>query len=280
MGPNLITGPAFNFGYAGASFGQSAGFFNVRPDDVAKSIDDHPLDVACHEPQRVVFSGDLGIGLNSANRLTVGGNAGFSGSVGIGTIDTPLARLEVRGPDTSGSTAAFTVFGSGGLPGFTVYDDRTAFIGTFDGSSTQHLCVSPGGRFAFCSSAAEYVATIDAGAGFPTTADLVIMAPAVSNPYDDTHSPFTVQKAATPCDANLLGFIVNPELGAEGVKVNDHYLPLAMYGYFPAKVTMETGVIKRGDAITSSSKAGYGMKATGACKVIGYARFKMPSARG
>jgi hypothetical protein len=53
--------------------------------------------------------------------------------------------------------------------------------------------------------------------------------------------------------------------------VNDHYLPLAIYGYFPAKVTLENGAIKRGDPLTSSSKPGYGMKATSACKIIGYA---------
>jgi hypothetical protein len=35
MGPNLASGPAFNFGYGGASFGRSAGFFNVRPDAAA-----------------------------------------------------------------------------------------------------------------------------------------------------------------------------------------------------------------------------------------------------
>ncbi|MEM6703810.1 MAG: tail fiber domain-containing protein [Acidobacteriota bacterium] len=35
MGPNPITGPAFNFGYSGASFGRSSGFINVRPDALA-----------------------------------------------------------------------------------------------------------------------------------------------------------------------------------------------------------------------------------------------------
>jgi hypothetical protein len=99
----------------------------------------------------------------------------------------------------------------------------------------------------------------------------VSIAPAVTNPYGDTHGPFTVQKSATAGDPNLLGFIVKPESGADGPKLNDHYLPLAIYGYFPAKVTMENGAIKRGDAITSSSKAGYGMKATSACKIVGYA---------
>src|SRR6266852_9517827 len=32
IGVDPINGPAFNFGYAGASFGRSSGFFNVRPD--------------------------------------------------------------------------------------------------------------------------------------------------------------------------------------------------------------------------------------------------------
>ncbi|MEM6702652.1 MAG: tail fiber domain-containing protein [Acidobacteriota bacterium] len=31
IGPDLISGPAFNFGYSGASFGVGSGFFNVRP---------------------------------------------------------------------------------------------------------------------------------------------------------------------------------------------------------------------------------------------------------
>jgi hypothetical protein len=36
-------------------------------------------------------------------------------------------------------------------------------------------------------------------------------------------------------------------------------------------VTLENGVIHRGDPLTSSSKPGYAMKATSACKIIGYA---------
>ena len=32
MGPDVAAGPAFNYGYSGATFGRSSGFFNVRPD--------------------------------------------------------------------------------------------------------------------------------------------------------------------------------------------------------------------------------------------------------
>jgi hypothetical protein len=191
------------------------------------------------------------------------------GNVGIGTT-TPSARLTVRGPDTSFFTSAFQVNDSNGNYGFFVRDNRTVGIGALAGPTTTHACYNTN-TFAACSSAAEYVPAIDDGVGYAEAADLVSIAPSIKNPYDDEHSPFVVTKAAKPCDDNLLGFIVNPESGADGKKLNEHYLPLAIYGYFPAKVTLENGAIKRGDPITSSSKPGYGMKATQACKIIGYA---------
>jgi hypothetical protein len=102
-------------------------------------------------------------------------------------------------------------------------------------------------------------------------AEVVSFAPETDNPYGDEHSPFVVTQSTTACDPNLLGFIIDPTSGASGKKLNEHYLPLAIYGYFPVKVTTENGAIKRGDGLTSSSMAGVAMKATQACKIIGYA---------
>jgi hypothetical protein len=193
-----------------------------------------------------------------------------NGNVGIG-MTNPIAKLDVKGADTSPSTRALEVVNSNNNIGLQVWDDGAVTIGTLVGSTTTHACFTGGLNFAGCSSAAEYVPSIDSGAGFPETADLVSIAPAVTNPYGDAHGPFIVQKSVTACDPNLLGFIVNPESGADGEKKNDHYLPLAIYGYFPVKVTLENGAIHRGDPLTSSSKPGYAMKATQACKIIGYA---------
>jgi hypothetical protein len=190
------------------------------------------------------------------------------GNVGIGTT-TPSAKFFVRG--TSAFTDTFVVENSVGIPGLVVRDDRTVAITSLFNSSTTHACYYGSYNFSACSSAAEYVPTIDDGSGFAEAADVVSIAPNVANPYDDEHSPFVVTKSNKPCDDNLLGYIVNPESGADGKKLNEHYLPLAIYGYFPAKVTLENGAIRRGDALTSSSKPGYGMKATQACKIIGYA---------
>lgn len=204
--------------------------------------------------------------------LTVSAN----GNVGVGVDATnPDTKLHVRTADTNSGTYVVKVEQDNGTLLFGVRNSGLVGFRTLTLPTTQHLCYSTDGAgtryLATCNSAAEYVPTIDGGHGYPETADLVSIAPDVKNPYGDAHGPFTVQKSTTACDSNLLGYIVKPESGADGVKLNDHYLPLATYGYFPAKVTMENGMIKRGDPITSSSKVGYGMKATGACKVIGYA---------
>jgi hypothetical protein len=153
-------------------------------------------------------------------------------------------------------------------------------LGTLRFTEGSHVCaaVSDGVsiidtnpvQIGVCSSAAENVPTVDAGHGFPEAGDLVSIQPGTANPYGDDHGPFVMAKSAKACDANLMGFIT-PWKRGDGRKLNEHYLPMAIYGYFPAKVTTENGPIKRGDPITSSSRPGYGMKATEACKVIGYA---------
>jgi hypothetical protein len=96
MGPNLDTGPAFNYGYAGFSFGRSAGFFNVRPD--ASAVAPNPsLRFMTANTQRMIIT-----------------NAGY---VGIGTT-SPGSLLSVAGDvDTTtryriGGTAVLSIAGS------------------------------------------------------------------------------------------------------------------------------------------------------------------------
>jgi uncharacterized small protein (DUF1192 family) len=174
--------------------------------------------------------------------------------------------LDVKG---SANLDVLHVETSDGVVGLRVSQGGYVSVQLFPGNHGG-VCQSSG-LLSLCNSAAEYVPSIDSGVGFPETADLASIAPAVSNPSNDEHSPFVVAKSSVACDPNLLGIIADPSQGADGEKKNEHYLPLSIFGYFPAKVTMENGFIHRGDAITSSSKAGYGMKATGACKIIGYA---------
>ncbi len=67
MGPNLNTGPGFNYGYAGGSFGRSAGFFNVRPDGAA-APPNPSLRFMTQNVQRMIVDneGYIGLGTNVA----------------------------------------------------------------------------------------------------------------------------------------------------------------------------------------------------------------------
>jgi hypothetical protein len=200
------------------------------------------------------------------DRMTILNN----GNVGIGNT-IPGQKLTVSAPSSNTGAQVLRVEKGNGQTSLIAHDDGTVAIGALlNAQSATHVCIGTN-FFQGCSSAAEYVPTVETGLGFPQMADLVSVERELSNPYGDDHGPFVVKKSATSCDPNLLGFLLDPELGADGKKVNEHYLPLAIYGYFPAKVTMEGGTIRRGDAITSSSTPGAGMKATGACRTIGYA---------
>jgi hypothetical protein len=193
-----------------------------------------------------------------------------NGNVGIGDSN-PGGRLIVRG---DGSTFLLRVQDQAGADALKVTNNGVvAFGALYSLSSTNHLCYHAPLNLALttCSSAAEYVPTIDRGEGLPRAADVVSIVADAGNPYGDDHAPFTVQRATTPCDRNVVGFIVDPASGADGKKVNERYLPLAIYGYFPVKVSMENGPVRRGDPLTSSSTAGYAMKSTGGCRIIGYA---------
>lgn len=218
--------------------------------------------------QGMAINTAIGRQLNiNVNGTTNAMNIDTSGKISIGSA---FASSQLYVKNSINGIDPFRVDASNGTTSFGVTASGFVAVRLLGPSGGGQVCLFSG-VLAQCASAAEYVPSIDAGFGFPETADLVSIAPEVVNPYEDEHGPFVVTKTTKACDNNLLGYIVNPEKGASGVKLNDHYLPLAIYGYFPAKVTMENGAIHRGDPLTSSSKAGYAMKATGACKIIGYA---------
>jgi hypothetical protein len=211
---------------------------------------------------------------SSLHFFTNGGAAQMTlrndGNVGIGVID-PGTKLDVRGIDSGTPSIILSVTNSNSESSLIARADRKVSIGALDGPKMTHVCALVPGPLSTCSSAAEFVPTVNVGLGAPLVGDLVSVAPLIANPFADEHAPFVVTKSAISCDSNLLGYITDPDSGADGVQLNDTYLPVAIFGYFPAKVTMEGGPIHRGDAITSSSTPGAGMKATGACRTIGYA---------
>ena len=119
MGPDLISGPGFNYGYAGSTFGRSAGFFNVRPDGSAVAPNPSLRFMTANVERMIVTNaGDVGIGTTSpTSKLRVvatGFNTGVlaSSSSGAGVVGTSGSTSGVHGSSTSG-TGVFGDSGSG-----------------------------------------------------------------------------------------------------------------------------------------------------------------------
>jgi hypothetical protein len=119
MGPDVSAGPAFNYGYAGSSFGRSAGFFNVRPD--ASAVAPNPsLRFMTANVQRMIVTntGDVGIGnLAPGAKLDVTGNINTSTQYNIGgnrilsTPGTDNAFLGFQAGLSNGSGDSNSFFG-------------------------------------------------------------------------------------------------------------------------------------------------------------------------
>ena len=185
--------------------------------------------------------------------LTVNDNLFVSGSLSIGTPATTTASLTIRSAlgDTSTNTV-FSVVSSGNTTA------RLTAAGSLllDGgvTATQQFISSGSADVA-----EEFNVLDDAGAG-----DLVI----ASNGYD-------VKKSSRSYEPSIVGVIatnpaINLQLGPE-VRSLSNAQPVALVGRVPVNVTNENGAIIVGDYITSSSRPGYGMKATKAGLVVGMA---------
>jgi len=110
MGVDMIAGPAFNFGYGGASFGRSAGFFNVRPD--ASATPPNPsLRFMTANVQRMIVTntGDVGIGTTTPSgrfHIFAAPTADVFAGIGMDMIAGPSFNLGYGGA-TFGRGAGF-----------------------------------------------------------------------------------------------------------------------------------------------------------------------------
>jgi hypothetical protein len=85
IGSDPVSGPSFNFGYGGSSFGRGAGFLNARPDASATAPNPSLRFLTANVERMIVTN---------------------TGSVGIGTT-SPSSKLHVNGGDIRVSGGAF-----------------------------------------------------------------------------------------------------------------------------------------------------------------------------
>jgi hypothetical protein len=98
----------------------------------------------------------------------------------------------------------------------------------------------------------------------------------------DSNNKLIVERAVGKYDREAIGVIsTEPGLYLKDWKADkENGRPVALAGRVPVKVTTENGSIKRGDYLTTSSKAGYAMKATEGGLIIGRAMEDFPTRQG
>jgi hypothetical protein len=99
MGPDVISGPGFNYGYAGNSFGVGAGFFNVRPATGAIGVNPS-LRFMTVDQQRMIITnaGNVGIGTSTPNqKLDVVGSVALSGNLALPASVSPSSGVITLG---------------------------------------------------------------------------------------------------------------------------------------------------------------------------------------
>ncbi|MFZ2886847.1 MAG: hypothetical protein WA021_03440, partial [Minisyncoccia bacterium] len=87
----------------------------------------------------------------------------------------------------------------------------------------------------------------------------------------DPATTSAVKFARQPYDKDLLGVVVNASMNTVGYQYAGKTTLIATQGRVPLQIVSENGGIRAGDPITSSSFAGYGMKATRPGYIIGRA---------
>jgi hypothetical protein len=164
MGPDINAGPAFNYGYAGGSFGRSAGFFNVRPD--ASAIAPNPsLRFMTTNVERMIVTntGNIGIGTtNPTTKLDVAGSINtsaqysFGGNRILGANET--SNLYV-GRGTGTSTASGNTFVGNGTGLSTTTGGNNTFVGENAGAGQSNQAGSGNVSVGYGAGATNTVAT-------------------------------------------------------------------------------------------------------------------------
>lgn len=129
MGPNLATGPALNFGYAGSSFGRGVGFFNVRPDAAAIAPNPSLRFITVNQERMIVTNtGNVGIGTsNPTAKLDV------TGIINASNYNLAGSRILSTGGSSSGLN---TFLGIGAGSSISPLADSNSFFGNGAGQST------------------------------------------------------------------------------------------------------------------------------------------------
>ncbi len=215
--------------------------------------------------------GNVGIGTTSpAQEFSVAGDIYVTSTIAIGrsTVNDSNSKLTLQSA-SAGNFVAFEVMDSTGVRNFFISaDGRFNFATLATADTSTHLCRNSGNSVAGCT--ADYPEWYP-GDGILAPMDIAVISD-VPNPVEDETAKYLMSRSSVPYESRILGVISDPVRGAAGgERKNETYLPLVLVGRVPVKVSTESGPIKIGDRITSSSIPGTGMKATTSGVTVGIA---------
>jgi hypothetical protein len=149
-GPNPASGPAFNFGYGGASFGRGAGFLNARPD--ASAVAPNPsLRFLTADVERMIVTntGNVGIGTASPSaQLHVrrtNGTARLLVEEASGTLDNNRVLVELVNKGRAQVRMRNTA-DAAGLSWFISHESNGNFGISREGTGTLEVTITPTGN--------------------------------------------------------------------------------------------------------------------------------------
>lgn len=100
MGPDPVSGPAFNFGYSGSSFGRGSGFFNARPDASATGLNPSIRFLTANVARMAITNaGNIKIAGTAVRATTEGTNHLdiFDGTAPVGTLAAGCSIFSASG---------------------------------------------------------------------------------------------------------------------------------------------------------------------------------------
>ncbi len=178
IGPNPASGPAFNVGYGGSSFGRGAGFLNVLPD--ASATAPNPslrFMTATVERMIVTNTGNVGIGTSSPSTQLHVRNTGSGGKIlaenASGTT-TPRELLEIR----NNGGAAFILADTSTPQRWSIISFGGSLIQDNQANAGLELSLSPTGNLAIAGTLTTGTTTVNGNLTVTGTKNFAVVDPA------------------------------------------------------------------------------------------------------
>ena len=220
-------------------------------------------------------SGDTWMQVQIQMHRNIPSQPGAEKNVWLGESSVVYNRLPLQAGAGIPSVNQAQVFTKPTITSYRVVNSDNADLASFSLNGQSLFRFSAGGD-AFTGGGAWNAGGADVAEYFPTDDFELVPGDIVSvrSSFSQTSTNGLVERSRGEYDEQIIGVVSSApglKLGSDITGGNAGKQPIALIGRVPVKVSLEGGMIKKGDRLTSSSKPGIAMKATDAGRVVGIA---------